>query len=174
MSPLRESGISQAQRAALLLWVAAQVMSASSLPGQPEARHRAWKPGTEAPSISDQPVRAFAPAAAMETLNSTLLAGAAKPVSPVELWLDARPWLVHLPPRQQDDPLRGTLPPTWMLLAAATAVLATVDNPHHRRRTHPGCRHTAEPVGAIKKPRPPPWKRGERGCESAGDCQPAR
>ena len=149
-------------------------MSASSLPDQPEAGPRAWKPARDAPSISDQPVRAFAPAAAMETLNSTLLASAAKPVSPVELWLGAKSWAAHLAPSQQDDPLRGTLPPTWMLLVAATAVLATVDDPHHRRRTHVGCRRTAEPAGAIKKPRPPPWKRGERGSESNGDFQAAR
>jgi hypothetical protein len=146
-----------ARPAALLLWIAAQVLNASTLPGQPEAIIGAWKPGTEVPAIADQPVRAFAPAAT-ETLNSRLFTDAAKPESPIVLWPDARPWAVHLPPSQPNDPLRSVEPPTWMLLGAATAVLATTNTRHHRRRTNTGCRHAAEPVAPTKKPRPIPWQ----------------
>ena len=159
MPPSQQGKICLAQRAGLLLWVAAQVMSASGLPGQPEARYHTWKPEAEARSVGDQPVRAFAPAAAVETLNSTLVAGGAKPEAPIELWLDAKPWAVHLPAGQPKEPLRGVLPPTWMLLGAASLVLATVDNRHHRRRTQTGCRHTTELAVRKRKPRSTPWVR---------------
>jgi len=146
-----------AQRAALLLWITAQVTNASGLTGQPEDRNRAWKPDPETRSIVEQPVRAFAPAA-VETLNSTVRASAAEPLPPAELGFDARPWAILLPPRQQNDPPRSSLPPTWMLLVAATAVLATVDPRHHRRRTRTGYRRTANPAVTKRKPRPTPWK----------------
>jgi len=164
MPPPQEGRLCFAQRAALLLWIAAQVMNASSLPCQPEGLNRAWKPGTGVPTIGDQPARAFAPAAAVETLNSTFLNRAAKPESPVELWPDARPWAVHLPAGEQSDPLRGVEPPTWMLLGAATAMMATTNSRHHRRRTYTGCRHTAEPAVPTKKAAPNPLAGGERGC----------
>jgi hypothetical protein len=163
MPPPQEGRLCFAQRAALLLWIAAQVMNASTLPGQPEGLSRAWKPGTGVPPIGDQPARAFAPAAAVETLNSTFLNRAAKPESPVELWPDARPWAVHLPAGEQSDPLRGVEPPTWMLLGAATAMMATTNSRHHRRRTFTGCRHTAETAVPTKKAAPNPLVGGERG-----------
>jgi hypothetical protein len=154
MPPPQEGRLCFAQRAALLLWIAAQVMNASSLPGQPEGLNRAWKPGTGVPPIGDQPARAFAPAAAVETLNSTFVNGAAKQESPVELWPDTRPWAVHLPAGEQSDPLRGVEPPTWMLLGAAT------DNqqppsppphihgmPPHGRTRGPNKKSRAQPLG---------------------------
>jgi len=156
MPPSQQGKICWAQRAGLLLWVAAQMMRASGLPGQPEARYRAWKPEAEARSIGDQTARAFAPAAAVERFNSTLLTAAAQEESPIELWFDARPWAFHSPGGEPADPLRGVLPPTWMLLGAASLVLATVDNRHHRRRRQTGCRHTAAPAAAKRKPRSNP------------------
>jgi len=162
-----------AQRVAVLLWIAAQVLNASTLPGQPEGLIGAWKPGTEVPPVGDQPARAFAPAAAVETLDSALLSSAAEPASPIEVWPNARPWGLHPPPEQRSDPLRAVEPPTWMLLGAATLLLATTNTRHHRRRTHTGCRHAAEPVGPIKKPRPIPWQGEGAAVESACDSQTA-
>lgn len=144
--PPREGKICLAQRAGMLLWITAQVISASALPVQPEARYRAGKPATEATAIADQQVRAFAPAAAVETLASTLFAAAAQPEPPIELWLDARLRAVPFPPRRQSDPLRSAQSPAWVLLCAATAVLTTVNTRHHRRRTHAGCRHPPNPL----------------------------
>jgi hypothetical protein len=162
-----------AQRAALLFWIAAQVLNASTLPGQPEWLIGAWKPGTEVPPIGDQPARAFAPAAAVETIDSALFDSEAKPERPVELWPDPRPWAVQLPPSRGSDPLRAVEPPTWMLLGAATLLLATTNTRHHRRRTHTGCRHAAEPVAPTKKPRPIPWQGEGAAVESVCDSQSA-
>jgi len=161
-----------AQRVALLLWIAAQVLNASTLPGQPEGLIGAWQPGTEVPPVGGEPARAFAPAA-VETLDSALLGSAAKPEHPIELWPDPRPWGFHPPPEPRSDPLRVIEPPTWMLLAVATAVLATADTRHHRRRTHTGCRHAADPGAPIKKPRPIPWQGEGAAVESACDSQTA-
>jgi len=172
MPATQEGTICLAQRAGLLLWVTAQVMSASGLAGQAEARYGAWKPEAEARSMGDLPVQAFAPAAGVETLNSTLLS-AAKPETPVELWPDARPWAVHLTPRRNRDPLPGVLPPAWVLLGAASLFLATVDNRHRRRRTHVGCRHAAEMVVTKRKPLPAPWAGAGRGCDSTCDLHTA-
>ena len=107
-SPQRDK-IRLAQRAALLLWIAAQVLNASTLPGQPEGLIGAWQPGTEVPPAGGGPARAFAPAAA-ETLDSELLGSAAKPASPIEVWPNARPWGLHPPPEQRSDPLRAVEP----------------------------------------------------------------
>jgi len=160
MQPVEEGTICSALRAAVLLWVAAHVTAASTLPVQSEAAFPVWNPATEIKSVAEQTARAFAPAAPVETLKSTLFAGAAKPESPIELWLDARLYGVHLPARRQSDPLRGNQPLTWTLLGLATAILATVDSRHHRRRTHTGRRHAAETVGRKKKAAPAPLEQG--------------
>jgi hypothetical protein len=157
MPPPQEGKICLAPRAALLLWIAAQVMSASTLLGQSKAPSPVWKPAIEDRSIGDQPARAFAPAAAVETLSSTLLIGAAKPDSPIELWSDARQCAVHLRTCRQRDPLRGVEPPTWVIVGAATLLLATTNTRHHRRRAHTGCRHAVEPAATKRKPHPTPW-----------------
>lgn len=166
MPPPRKGKVCLAKRAGIFLWIAAQLMSASTLPGRREAGYRAWRPSTESPFIADQPVRAFASAAATETLTSTLLSLAAKPEAPIELWIDGRTHVFHRPSIRRSDPLLGAQPQAWMLLAAATAFLTTVKTRHRRRRTHTGCRHTAELVIPIKKPRSNPSKRAERGCKA--------
>jgi hypothetical protein len=149
--------------------MAAQIVSASTLPGRPAQLHDDWKPAAEVSAVGDQPARAFAPAAPVETLGSTLLDSAAEPRAPIEVWPGARPWGLHLPPDQPSDPLRTVEPPTWMLLGAATALLATTNTRHHRRRTCTGWRHPAEPAATKRKPRPTPWQGESAAVEFTSD-----
>jgi hypothetical protein len=148
------SAIRAARRAAVFLWIAARVISASGLPDQSGNHYTAWKPESAAASLASRPIKAFAPAAAVETLKSALLGGGDKGEPPVELWLGARHWPANLPHRRQGDRQQGALASTWLLLSLAAAMLASVDSRHHRRRTHTGCRRIAKPFAPTKKPRP--------------------
>lgn len=144
--PSRRTGkIRVAQRAALLLWITAQAISASALPGQHEDRYNIWKVAAAAasqdPSTDSEPAKAFD--AATEPLNSTLF-NAASPASPIELGFDTG--AAYAPPAEQHDPLRVAEPPTWMSVGVAAALLAGASPRHHRRRTRTGHRHAAEHV----------------------------
>ena len=93
MQSSRESKICVALRVALLLWTAARILSASTLPGQHEDRHSGvWKlssvEAAQAPSASSDPATAFDAAAAMAPLNSTLFPNVTSSASPIELGFD--------------------------------------------------------------------------------------
>jgi len=148
MQPRRAGKIRVAERAALLLWIAAHTISASTLPGQAQGRYNVWKlavaAAAVAPSAGSEPILAFDAAPAGAPLDSTPFPGAASPASPAELGFDTGG--AYAPPAEQHDPLRGAEPPTWMSVGVAAALLAGASPRHHRRRTRTGHRHAAEPV----------------------------
>ena len=133
-----------APRAALLLWIAAHAMSASSLPAQHEARYRVWKLGIEAGSNHGQPAPGSDPATARDLPRPTLAGAPAKPETPVELRPDVALQVFHFPVSPRSGPSRGAQVAVWMFLSAAA--LATTDARHRRRRAHAGCRHTRDPA----------------------------
>lgn len=148
MQPRREGKIRSAQRAALLLWIAAHTLSASTLPGQHGDRYSVWKlavaEAAQPASARSEPAPAFEAATAMEPPNSLLVGVVVYPASPRELGFDMG--VAYAPSTEKGDPLRGAEPPTWMSVGVAAALLAGTTPRHHRRRTRTGHRHAAEPV----------------------------
>ncbi|HXP62491.1 MAG TPA: hypothetical protein VN829_18475 [Dongiaceae bacterium] len=145
MQPSPEGQIWSGLRAALLLWIAAHAMSASTLPGPPEDFYTVWTPAAaeaaQALWARPEPALAFDAPAAMEPLSPTLFLIVAGPETPIELVSDADE--DYAPPAGQDGPLRGYEPPTWMSVGAVAVVLAGTGTRHHRRRKRTRRRHTA-------------------------------
>jgi len=140
MQPPWKARICFAQRAGLIL-MAAQAMSASSLPMQYEPRYRVWKLATEAGTNHGQPVPGSDPAAGIEAPKATLGGPPAKPETPVDLRPDVPLYVFHFPSGVGSGPSRGMEMAIWMLLGAAAVVVTTADTRHHRRRALAGYRH---------------------------------
>ncbi|MGB7762940.1 MAG: hypothetical protein WBL61_24105 [Bryobacteraceae bacterium] len=160
MQPPGKGKLCFVQPAGLLLWMAVQVVSASTLPAQHETRYRVWKLATEDAPIGSQSGPASDPAT--WELPEPTLGVAAEPDPPAELW----PYRFHSPPLPKNGPSQGVETLVWMFLGAAITVLATADTQHERRRPQPGFRQCP-----TIKPRPP-LQKGESAAEETSYLPP--
>jgi hypothetical protein len=163
MQPSPEGKIWSGLRAALLLWIAAHAMSASTLPGPPEDFYTVWTPAAaeaaQALWAGSEPALAFDAPAAMEPLSPSLFLIVAGPETPIELASDADAH--YAPPTGQDGPLRGYEPPTWMSVAPWPSFWR---EPAPAITAGENARGVATPRRLPKKETAPsPRKRGERG-----------